>query len=206
MRRRKYRFQIQAPVSAGLYDVRAAEETTAEDTTEDSIVITEGTRIADNKLVYGDITYEIVDGNHLEVLTGKTAQGSVYIPLFISGLPVTAIKASAFKSSTVTNVKIERNVTFIGEYAFRNCKDLKEIQIENPDCVIQGGRDTICNVKLGPEYHGVISGYEGSTAQQLAIGDTAKPYCEFHSLGFPFEVDEACKNLLCFLVHFKYPP
>ena len=76
-------------VSAGLYDVRAAEETTAEDTTEDSIVITEGTRIADNKLVYGDITYEIVDGNHLEVLTGKTAQGSVYIPLFISGLPVT---------------------------------------------------------------------------------------------------------------------
>ena len=177
-------------VSTGTYDVRAAEETTAEETTEDSIVITEGTRIADNKLVYGDITYEIVDGNHLEVLTGKTAKGSVYIPLFISGLPVTAIKASAFKSSAITNVKIERNVTFIGEYAFRNCSQLKDVQIENPNCVIEGGRDTICNVKLGPVYNGVISGYEGSTAEQLAIGDPSKPYCEFNNLGLPFEVDE----------------
>ena len=102
--------------SAGRFEARA------EETAANEIVITEGTRIADNQLVYGDVTYEIVNGNHLEVVSGKAATGSVYIPLFISGLPVTAIRHNAFRGSAITSVRIERNVSFIGNIAFNLCK------------------------------------------------------------------------------------
>ena len=169
--------------SAGKIEVRA------EETTADSIVITEGTRIADNKLVYGDITYEIVDGDHLEVLSGRNATGYVYIPLFISGLPVTAIKRNAFKLSAITGVRIERNVALIEEFAFKSCKSLEEVWIENPDCVIEGGRLTICNANLNAVYNGVICGYEGSTAEKFALDDPEKPYCKFNSLGVHFDAE-----------------
>ena len=169
--------------SAGRFEARA------EETAANEIVITEGTRIADNQLVYGDVTYEIVNGNHLEVVSGKAATGSVYIPLFISGLPVTAIRHNAFRGSAITSVRIERNVSFIGNIAFNLCKQLEEVWIENPDCVIEGGRRTIANNNYDPVFKGVIYGYEGSTAEKFALDDPEKPYCTFKSLGVHFDAE-----------------
>ncbi len=78
---------------------------------------------------FGDFTY--TSSNGVVTITGYTgAGGAVQIPAEITGLPVTGIGASAFRSKTsLTSVTIPMGVTYLGEYSFWNCTGLTGITI-----------------------------------------------------------------------------
>ena len=50
---------------------------------------------------------------------------SIVIPETINGMPVTAIGAKAFESTSITGIKIGENIKVLGKQAFSECKNLK---------------------------------------------------------------------------------
>lgn len=60
---------------------------------------------------------------------GTCEDTKLYIPAAYQGLPVTAIKASAFVNCKVTSVVVPDSVTSIGAGAFYGCNSLEEITL-----------------------------------------------------------------------------
>ena len=85
---------------------------------------------------------------------------------------VTTISRSAFNSSFIESIVLQNNIVKIDEMAFRNCKNLKKIFIQNPQCEIDDSFGTICsNLAFENAYRqfdGIIYGYENSTAHAYA--------------------------------------
>ena len=85
---------------------------------------------------------------------------------------VTTISRSAFNSSFIESIVLPNNIVKIDEMAFRNCKNLKKIFIQNPQCEIDDSFGTICsNLAFENAYRqfdGIIYGYENSTAHAYA--------------------------------------
>lgn len=78
--------------------------------------------------------YKVVD-----YIGGET---SVEIPSDFNGLPVTGIDNNAFRDNLVIEeLKIGKNVTFIGDYAFGRTFNLKSIQVskQNPFFTVEDG-------------------------------------------------------------------
>ena len=103
-------------------------------------------------------------------------EGAFYCcPALISiALPdsVPSISDAAFFSCySLESITIPDSVTNIGIYAFCECISLESITILNPECEIYDDKETIT--------HGVIKGYEDSTAQAYAEKYNRK----FESLG-----------------------
>jgi len=130
----------------------------------------------------------LVTVNHI-LINGRTCTGDITIPETVH-----TIGASAFeKCSDLKKIILPENVDAIESDAFRECTDLESITIENPYCqielhdgfIISNGYDILDDgseleqIFEIPYYHGVIRGYENSTAQA---------YAESH--GYQFELIE----------------
>lgn len=130
--------------------------------------------------------------DHIKIVDCDFKSEVIDIPAEIDGIPVTIIEKYAFSfSNHLTEVAIPESVTYIGEMAFNNCKNLTSITINNPDCIIEDADSTISNSsKEGDIFTGTIFGFEGSTAQAYA----EKYSCNFEVIGgastVPDDVEE----------------
>ena len=64
------------------------------------------------------------------IITGlkeSVSDTSIVIPETINGMPVTAIGAKAFESTSITGIKIGENIKVLGKQAFSECKNLKSV-------------------------------------------------------------------------------
>ena len=88
-------------------------------------------------------TYSVYSGNaYITKYTGTDAE--VYIPATLGGYPVMKIYSCAFEYNVaLTNVLIPEGITYIGEYAFRGCRNLQSIRI--PDSVTSISSSTFSN-------------------------------------------------------------
>ena len=126
----------------------------------------------------------------------------------IIGKDITEIGNSAFKNTKAQYITIEDGVSIIGENAFENCSELKNIifpssvkkiskdalkgcaaleyiQVSNPDCDIYQSKDTLYNGKTGTMYS---AGSQKSTPYTVLImglsKSTAHAYAAKYNLRF----------------------
>jgi hypothetical protein len=106
------------------------------------------------------------------VLSNAAVSGNISVPSQIAGLPVTVIGDNAFAGREVTSVSLPESVVEIGMYAFKDCRKLEEIVINNKSCTVFDSGDTICNSAGGGStaavYSGKIVGFDNSPASQYA--------------------------------------
>lgn len=109
--------------------------------------------------------------DHVE-LSNAAVSGKIDVPAQIAGLPVTVIGDNAFAGREVTSVTLPESVREIGKYAFKDCRKLEEIVINNKSCTLFDSGDTICNSAGGGSsaavYTGKIVGAENSPASEYA--------------------------------------
>lgn len=100
------------------------------------IIVCAGIIILDKpKILYSE--YE--DGYQVEgYIDGKVFNNKIVIPSEYKGKPVLAIKAGAFKNSTVKKVCLPETIERIGGEAFSNAYNLKEINIPKKVAEIRG--------------------------------------------------------------------
>lgn len=80
--------------------------------------------------VYGDFSYNVVDGAVSIVDCADTASGAISIPSEIDGNPVTVIGERAFADCTkITDIIIPASVKTIGSYAFYRCYGLESVTV-----------------------------------------------------------------------------
>lgn len=109
--------------------------------------------------------------DHVE-LSNAAVSGKIEVPAQIAGLPVTIIGDNAFAGREVTSVTLPESVAQIGKYAFKDCRKLEEIVINNKNCTVSDSGDTICNSagsgSTAAVYKGKIVGDESSHASEYA--------------------------------------
>ena len=74
----------------------------------------------DNIFIYKEINGEII----ITSLKAGVSDTSIVIPETIDGMPVVAIGAQAFQSTSITDIKIGENIRETGRKAFYKCKKL----------------------------------------------------------------------------------
>ncbi len=75
--------------------------------------------------------------DHLEVVDGSSASGTVTVPLKYGQLPITAIADGAFSGSDITSVILQKGIASIGDRAFMNCKTLTSVVL--PETLVSIG-------------------------------------------------------------------
>ena len=109
--------------------------------------------------------------DHVE-LSNAAVSGKVDVPAQIAGLPVTVIGDNAFTGREVTSVTLPESIAQIGKYAFKDCRKLEEIVINNKSCTLFDSGDTICNSagsgSSAAVYKGKIVGAESSPASEYS--------------------------------------
>ena len=116
------------PVQSGAYSTVIA--SAAEELTESASEESEYFEIA---VQYGVVYAEYKDHAIAKGLTEEYEDMEepfdIEIPDEIEGIPITEIVPEAFKSSSVRNVKLGRNIKTIGDYAFSGCSYITEIKL-----------------------------------------------------------------------------
>ncbi len=80
---------------------------------------------------YGDLTYEVENGEITITGCSTSASGELVIPSEINGYAVTKIGHSAFiNSSYLTGITIPKSVTYISDYALYGCIRLTHITVD----------------------------------------------------------------------------
>ncbi len=78
--------------------------------------------------IYGDYTYRLSGGEAIITGVNRSVCGSVKLPSFIEGCPVTCIESGAFEYfDCITAVEIPLSVTIIEDNAFRRCDRLTDV-------------------------------------------------------------------------------
>ena len=113
------------------------------------------------------------------LLKGCSSLTSVKIPYQVS-----LVGSCAFMDCTsLKEITVPDSVHDIYEQAFCGCTALQSITILDPECIIEGNAQTICNTYdsegENAVFKGVIRGYDNSTAQEYA----EKYGYSFESLG-----------------------
>lgn len=91
-----------------------------------------------------DVYYTIEDGE--VTITGwGYGDSNLVIPAVIEGYPVTKIRGSAFRSTSITSVTIPGSVNTIGSYAFSHCSSLTTVTIEEGVSVIEDAAFEYCS-------------------------------------------------------------
>lgn len=84
----------------------------------------------DETLMYGVLSYEVVDGEITITGCESSATGEIEIPSEIDSMPVTGIGISAFyRCREIESVVIPDTVTSIGDWAFLGCHMLGNIEM-----------------------------------------------------------------------------
>lgn len=117
-----------------------------------------------SKFVQGYFIYSIYEDHAILNSCKTTVSGKLVIASTALNTPVTEIKDEAFKDcNELRSIDIGKNITSIGEKAFSGCTSLKSVRILNPNCHIP---DT--SLALGDPSSTVIYGRMNSTAQSFA--------------------------------------
>ena len=134
----------------------------------------------DGIIYIGNVLYEYkgeaAEGEHVTVKDGTTGiSDSAFYGCKLSGITIpNTVKyigsQAFFNTPKLLSVIVPESVESIGEKAFCYCSSLKEITIENPECDIYAGGETICSTIMDESkvYFGKIYGAENSTAQAYA--------------------------------------
>lgn len=136
---------------------------------------------------YVSLEYQLADGYYVVTGLGKTVASlrkdiHLYIPAEYNGLPVKIINSRAFDGSAITSVVIPETITQIGQYAFRNCKNLDNVVIPDSVTTIGDSAFYACsnlrNVTIGKglNYVGWDGFDECNALENVYISDLAK-YC-----------------------------
>ena len=110
-----------------------------------SIILSFIPPIQSHAATYGNLTYQIVDGEVTITSCSYSATGSLSIPAIIDNYPVTKIGASAFSSRKLSSITVPDTVTVIGEYAFFNCSSLTQITLPDSITSIEEGAFYACD-------------------------------------------------------------
>lgn len=86
---------------------------------------------ADDKLVSGYYTYEILDNGTARIVEYNGAATIVNVPETLKGYTVTEIGESAFASSSIKQVTLPNSTETIGNKAFNGCTKLTEITLQD---------------------------------------------------------------------------
>ena len=94
---------------------------------------------------YGNLTYEISNGEVTITDCNQSASGALTIPAQIKGCPVTRIAYGAFyECSALTSVTIPSSVTWIEDGAFQACSGLTSVEIPSSVEYITGSAFVDC--------------------------------------------------------------
>ena len=77
-----------------------------------------------------DSIFKHTENNGVAIITGlqrALTETSIFIPETINGIPVVEIGPEAFRSTSITDIKIGENIKKIGEKAFYMCEKLQSV-------------------------------------------------------------------------------
>ena len=125
------------------------------------------------KLTYGDLTYKIVDDDHIEITACTNTAETIEIPSEIDDLPVTVIAATAFFRTNVTAVTIPDSITTIGGGAFWHCQKLTTVNIPSSVTSIENHAFADCPLLAELDIPETVT-YIGANAFELTAWIEAK--------------------------------
>ena len=162
--------------------------------------------------VTGDTTYTVsynssplnfqLAEDHYEVngLLNPNYEGEIIIPSSWRGIPVTRVKNQAFSNNLgITKVTIEDGVSYIGEFAFQNCDNIKNIVLPNEFIEIDryafSYNDGIEILKLGNNMKLNTSCFNGlDNLRQLETGTNLPELIGFDQFGYCHSLAEVVNN------------
>ncbi len=138
--------------------------------------------VADDYYFDGIYEYYVLDGKAV-IQSAGGASGDLVIPNTLGGYQVTGIEVYAFYQSKITSVVIPEGVTWIGNYAFRDCRNLTAVSV--PNSLTSLGSDVFkgCSKLTLGLYNNC--GYLGNSQNPYLIlyksANVSMTSCEIHS-------------------------
>lgn len=146
-------------------------------------------------LNYQELQYRLLSDGNIEICGYSIAQSSMTIPSTIDNHSVTSIADNAFEDcTTLKNLTIWADLTYVGASAFKGCKELKEISIPSETTFIGESAFEGCSSLKTVVIWGEPIGIEKNTFKdctrliQISIPSSAKYISE--------SAFENCTNLM----------
>lgn len=147
------------------------------------------------------LNFQLVE-DHYEVkgLLNPNYEGEIVIPSSWKGIPVTQVKNQAFSNKLgITKVTIEDGVSYIGEFAFQECDNIKNIVLPNEFIEIDryafSYNDGIEVLKLGNNMKLNTSCFYGlDNLRQIETGTNLPELIGYDQFGFCHSLAEVVNN------------
>ena len=105
-----------------------------------------------------DSIFKHTENNGVAIITGlqrALTETSIFIPETINGIPVVEIGPEAFRSTSITDIKIGANIKKIGEKAFYMCNKLRSVTWSHKCDVIPVGCFFGCSNLMQFDFSGI---------------------------------------------------
>ena len=105
-----------------------------------------------------DSIFKHTENNGVAIITGlqrALTETSIFIPETINGIPVVEIGPEAFRSTSITDIKIGENIKKIGEKAFYMCNKLRSVTWSHKCDVIPVGCFFGCSNLMQFDFSGI---------------------------------------------------